>query len=75
MNFTPVVRTGYALAIPMPGTLRCILNSDDEAFGGSGVAAPVEIKTIENNFCGKPYMAVMTLPPLSAVYYEFTEKK
>ncbi len=75
VNFTPVTRTGYGVAMPAPGRLNCILNSDDEAFGGSGVAAVSETNTIENNFCGKPYMAALTLPPLSAVYYEFTEKK
>jgi 1,4-alpha-glucan branching enzyme len=75
VNFTPVVRAGYALAMPAPGKLSLLLSSDDTEFGGSGVAALLEVKTIKNNFCGKPYMAVLTLPPLSAVYYELAEDK
>ncbi len=75
VNFTPVVRTGYAVAMPMPGKLKLILNSDEEVFGGSGVAALPESKTIKNDFLGKSYMAVLTLPPLAAVYYELIEEK
>ena len=35
-NFNPVLREGYTLGAPNSGTYKEILNSDDEAFGGSG---------------------------------------
>ena len=35
-NFNPVLREGYTLGAPVAGTYKEILNSDDEAFGGSG---------------------------------------
>jgi len=36
-NFTPVVRPMYRLRLPDPGPWRCLLNSDDDRFGGSGL--------------------------------------
>ncbi|MCU0336391.1 MAG: 1,4-alpha-glucan branching protein GlgB, partial [Sediminibacterium sp.] len=36
-NFTPVVRQNYRIGLPQKGTLVEIFNSDDVAFGGSGV--------------------------------------
>jgi len=72
INFTPVIRRGYAVPMPGKGTLGCILNSDETIYGGSGVPAVPEAVTIKNNYLGKPYIAVLTLPPLSAIYYEFT---
>ena len=75
INFTPVVRRGYAVPMPQKGTLGCILNSDETIYGGSGVPAVQEAATIKNNYLGKPYIAVLTLPPLSAIYYEFTSEE
>src|SRR5690606_3833986 len=37
-NFTPVVRQQYRIGVPQSGVYREIFNSDDEAYGGSGVA-------------------------------------
>jgi 1,4-alpha-glucan branching enzyme len=73
VNFTPVVRNGYAVAMPGPGTLKLLLNSDDKEFGGSGAAALSECRTIKDGYLGKPYRAYLALPPLAAVYYEFTD--
>ena len=36
-NFTPVVRPDYRIGVPEAGRWREVLNSDDLAFGGSGV--------------------------------------
>jgi 1,4-alpha-glucan branching enzyme len=38
-NFTPVVRHGYRIGVPLPGDYREALNSDDQRYGGSGVGS------------------------------------
>jgi len=71
-NFTPVVRYDYCLGLPEAGTLKLILNSDEEKFGGTGMACP-EFIIAENEMGtdGLPYRAMMALPPLSAMYFEY----
>ena len=67
-NFTPVPRTGYRIGLPAPGRWREILNTDAAAYGGSGCgnAGGVDAKTGE---CGGfPCSAVVTLPPLGALW-------
>lgn len=73
LNFTPVVREHYRIALPQKGSLKLILNSDDIAFGGSGVqpAGQKEIKADGDGFLGREASVEMTLPPLSAMYFEY----
>jgi 1,4-alpha-glucan branching enzyme len=66
-NFTPVVRTNYAVGVPQPGLWREVLNSDAQVYGGSGVgnlggvlAAPVPSH-------GHASVLSLTLPPLGAL--------
>ncbi|MBK7975199.1 MAG: 1,4-alpha-glucan branching protein GlgB [Deltaproteobacteria bacterium] len=67
-NFTPVMRVGYRIGVPFPGRWRERLNSDAHVYAGSGagnfggvVAEPVATH-------GRPYSAVVTLPPLGALF-------
>ena len=70
-NFTPVVHYDYQIAMPQTGLLREILNSDDPAFGGSGVNNLPEIRVTADSFNGKDASARITLPPLATVYFMF----
>ena len=70
-NFTPVVHYDYQIAMPQTGLLREILNSDDPAFGGSGVKNLPEIRVTAHPFNGKDASARITLPPLATVYFMF----
>ena len=70
-NFTPVVHYDYQIAMPQTGLLREILNSDDPAFGGSGVKNLPEIRVTADPFNGKDASARITLPPLATVYFMF----
>jgi len=65
LNFTPVVRHGYRIAMPCAGVWQEILNTDDVAYGGSGVRNPVPMATESIALHGRPYSLVMTLPPLA----------
>ncbi|MCP4639853.1 MAG: 1,4-alpha-glucan branching enzyme, partial [bacterium] len=70
-NFTPVPRHDYRLGVPKGGPWEEILNSDAEAYGGSGqgnlggvVASP------EPFYEDFDYTLSVTLPPLGMVVFK-----
>ena len=68
-NFCPVTRTGYRIGVPKAGSYVPVLSSDDAKYGGSGTElSPAKAKKEEMH--GLPYSVELTLPPLSAVFYE-----
>jgi 1,4-alpha-glucan branching enzyme len=73
-NFTPVRREGYCVALPEPGTLSLLLNSDKVVYGGEGTPVASRIRSKQMHLNGFSNGAGMTLPPLSALYYSFTGK-
>ncbi|HEY1279229.1 MAG TPA: 1,4-alpha-glucan branching protein GlgB, partial [Acidimicrobiales bacterium] len=66
-NLTPVPRHGYRLGLPVPGQWREILDTDDLAFGGSGIGNP-DVGTDEVAWHGWDQSAVLTLPPLGVAW-------
>ncbi|OYQ38094.1 1,4-alpha-glucan branching enzyme [Flavobacterium cyanobacteriorum] len=68
-NMTPVIRENYRIGLPSAGKLKEIFNSDDTAFGGSGVSNK-RIKTENIAWNGREYSASLTLPPLGVVVFE-----
>jgi 1,4-alpha-glucan branching enzyme len=67
-NFTPVVRHGYRLGLPQAGSWREAINTDQMAYGGSGVGnAPVGTQPVP--WHGQAQSAVMTVPPLATVLW------
>jgi 1,4-alpha-glucan branching enzyme len=66
-NFTPVVRRDYRIGVPAPGFYRECLNSDAEAYGGSGIGneGGVTAESVEAH--GRPYSLNLSLPPLAAL--------
>lgn len=66
-NFTPVVRMGYRVGLPLGGAWREVLNSDAEIYGGSGVGNMGRVEAEEEEFHGRPYSAELTIPPLGCV--------
>jgi 1,4-alpha-glucan branching enzyme len=69
-NFAPVLREKHRLGLPRKGTYRLILNTDAEEYGGSGLKISKTIKATEDAMNGQPYSAVITLPPLSTLWFE-----
>jgi 1,4-alpha-glucan branching enzyme len=67
LNLTPVVRRGYRIGAPRPGSYREILNSDGEAYGGSNVGNGGWIHTQPNSCHGHPQSLELTLPPVGAL--------
>ena len=67
-NFTPVVRHGYRLGVPVEGAYREIINTDNTAYGGSGVGNGV-VPTEGVHWHGHAHSLVMTLPPLATLLW------
>jgi 1,4-alpha-glucan branching enzyme len=69
-NFTPVVRHGYRLGVPRAGVWRERLNTDETAYGGSGVTAGGAVQSEAVSWHGRPQSIQITLPPLATVVFE-----
>jgi 1,4-alpha-glucan branching enzyme len=66
-NFTPVVRTGYRIGVPRPGTYREILNSDAAIYGGTNAGNLGTLETVYVGSHGRPWSLELTLPPLGGL--------
>ncbi len=68
INFTPVPRENYRLPLPTPGRWREILNSDSHHYGGSGLGNFGGAEALPEPWAGRPASALITVPPLAALY-------
>ncbi len=66
-NFTPAVRHHYRVGVPAEGDYRCLINSDDAQYGGTGNYDLSPIPSAPSEWNGRPYHVEFTLPPLSTV--------
>ena len=64
-NFTPVVRHGYRVGVPLPGRWREALNSDAPFYGGSGVGNLGGADAQAHPCHGRPHSLSLTLAPLA----------
>ncbi|MFM2330096.1 MAG: hypothetical protein RLZZ494_2199, partial [Pseudomonadota bacterium] len=67
-HFTPEVRSGYRLGLPLAGRWREVINTDLAIYGGSGVSAG-EVETEAVACDGQAQSALLTLPPLATVMW------
>lgn len=74
-NFTPVRYDGFVIGLPLAGTLKEILSSDDVRFGGSGVCNPHALRSKHSGFLDMEYSASLTVPSMSTVYFEYKPYK
>ena len=70
-NFTPEPRAGYRIGLPNAGRWREIFNSDAREYGGSGMGNLGAVEAGSAPSHGLAASAEITLPPLSAVYFQF----
>ncbi len=66
-NFTPVVRSDYRVGVPRPGRWRELVNTDADAYGGSGQGNAGNVWAEPKAWHGRPHSLLLTLPPLSSV--------
>jgi 1,4-alpha-glucan branching enzyme len=69
-NFSPVVREGHRVGLPRGGEYQLLLNTDLEVYGGSGIDLGAILIAEEIPVRGQAYSAVLTLPPLSTLWFE-----
>jgi 1,4-alpha-glucan branching enzyme len=68
-NFTPVVRRGYRIGVPFPGTYVERINTDAADYGGSGIGHFGRVEAEAIPFHGRPYSLNLTLPPLATLIF------
>ena len=73
-NFTPEVRHGYRIGVPTKGTYVEVFNSDEEAYGGSGVLNAGDIVSEDYAFHGREQSIVITVPPLATTFYRLKQQ-
>ena len=67
-NFSAVSYGSYRIGVPFPTCYRALLNSDDEAYGGRGLALPAQGLTAEEKaWHGYRFSLSVTLPALTAL--------
>ena len=69
-NFTPLPRFNYRIGVSTGGFWQELLNSDAQAYGGSGIGNLGGVEAEENPCHGRPYSLDITLPPLSVVFFK-----
>ena len=73
-NFTPVPRENYRIGIPKKGVYKEIFNTDWTEYYGSGVDNPKEVYSQDIPFHGRDQSIIITLPPLSGLYFKYIAK-
>ena len=68
-NFTPVVREGYRIGVPLPGFYAEALNTDSEWYGGSNVHNGGGHLAEAVPWHAHPHSLMITLPPLATVIF------
>jgi len=66
-NFTPVPHPGYEFGVPEEGFYEEVLNTDAEAFGGSGMGNPEAVSSRAIPKHNRRHSIVVTLPPLAVI--------
>jgi len=68
LNYTPVMRAGYRVGVPLSGEWTELLNSDASIYGGSGVGnfGAAHSQPIASH--GRSQSLELTLPPLGALF-------
>jgi 1,4-alpha-glucan branching enzyme len=66
-NLSPVVRDGYRVGLPSGGEWRELVNTDDVAFGGSGVTNGA-VSATNDSAHGLDFSVPLALPPLGVVW-------
>ncbi len=66
-NFNPVLRQDYQMGVPISGTYKEVLSSDDAKYGGSGFTNG-SLRSQKGVMHGFDQHISITLPPLSTIY-------
>ncbi|MFJ4027260.1 1,4-alpha-glucan branching enzyme [Paenarthrobacter sp. NPDC089989] len=73
VNFSGGPHEGYILGVPSAGEWKEVLNTDAEAYGGSGVVNAGTLKAVSPGTDGQPAALTVTLPPLGASWFTLAD--
>jgi 1,4-alpha-glucan branching enzyme len=68
MNFSGNPHADYRIGLPFAGEWEELLNTDAEAYGGSGVGNLGTVTAVDEPWAGRPASATLTLPPLGGLW-------
>ncbi|MEP9361455.1 1,4-alpha-glucan branching protein GlgB [Nocardioides sp. CN2-186] len=68
-NFAAVPHDDYRLGLPSAGEWEEVLNTDAEAYTGSGVGNFGSITAVEGAWSGQPAHATIVVPPLATAWF------
>ncbi|MEL6981132.1 MAG: 1,4-alpha-glucan branching protein GlgB [Actinomycetota bacterium] len=68
VNYTPVPRPGYRVGVDDAGPWTELLNTDDESYGGSGVANAGALQPDAEVSHGRDWSLTLDLPPLATIF-------
>jgi len=68
-NFAGQPHEGYRIGLPRGGRWREVLNTDAEAYGGSGVGNLGGVDAVAEPWHGQPFSATLSAPPLGTVWF------
>ena len=74
VNFSGVPHERYRLALPAGGTWREVFNTDAHEYGGSGVGNLGAVDALPDPHHGRPYSALVSLPPYGAIFLQPGER-
>lgn len=69
-NFSGAEHAQYRLGLPHTGTWREVLNTDATIYNGSGLGNFGAVEATAEPWHGRPASALMSLPPLAALWFE-----
>ncbi len=67
-NFAAVPHEGYRIGLPQPGMWTELLNTDAEAYVGSGVGNLGGVTAVDEQWHGQPASVTLRVPPLGTVW-------
>ncbi len=67
-NFAGVPHEPYRLALPQAGPWRELLNTDDPAYGGSGVTNPAPLVADAGPHRGRSFSTLLRVPPYGVTF-------
>jgi 1,4-alpha-glucan branching enzyme len=67
-NFAGVPHHDYRVGLPTAGRWHEVVNTDAEAYGGSGVGNLGTVEAVESPWHGQPASAVLQLPPAGVLW-------
>ena len=74
VNFAPITYEKFNIGVPYYGTYREVFNTDDTAYGGSGMQNTRWIGAKAQEVDDRPDSITIKLPPLSVLVFSCTKK-